>query len=209
MPTLSPGDRTVARNAGGASGCCGTFRAQRAIACRPWVRRWVFSLRNGTTVPEEKFPRHRPVDQARRESSPQGGQDRKRAGAARGHFVRRALSAAWIVSGNFLSLVSRPMAEAAPSVPPDFYARLFGGNRRCAGETRYPARRDRSARLFSSNRTAKPRSPAISSCRTVAGCRSSRNRVRKEISRAGCADLSVDASKDFAGQISSRAPFVA
>jgi Predicted S-adenosylmethionine-dependent methyltransferase len=32
----------------------------------------VFSLRNGATVPEKKFPRHRAVDQARRESSPQG-----------------------------------------------------------------------------------------------------------------------------------------
>src|SRR5206468_12782391 len=170
---------------------------------------WLFSLRNDATVHEEKFPRHRAVNKARRESSPQGGEDRKRAGAARGHFIRRPLSAAEKFSGNFLTFVSRPMAEAAPSVPTDFYAQLFGGNRRCAGETRYPARRDRSARLFSSNRTAKPRSPAISSCRTVAGCRSSRNRVRKEISRAGCADLPVDASKDFAGQISSRVPFVA
>src|SRR6266550_1260193 len=154
---IFPGDRTGARIAGRASRSHATFRAQRAAACRSWVRRWVLSLRNGATVPEEKFPRHRTVNKARRESSPQGGEDRKRAGAARGHFVRRALSAAWIVSGNFLSLVSRPMAEAAPSVPPDFYARLFAGNRRCAGETRYPARRDRSARLFSSNRTAKPR----------------------------------------------------
>ena len=113
-------------------------------------------------------------------------------------------------SGNFLSFVSRPMAEAAASVPTDFHARLFGCNRRCAGETRCPARRDRSVRLFSSNRTAKPRSPAISSCPAVAGrCRSSGNQVRKKISRAGRADLSADASKDFAGQISSRAPFVA
>ena len=38
--------------------------------------------------------------------------------------------------------------------------------------------------------------------------RSSRNQVRKKISRAGRADLSADASKDFAGQISSRAPFL-
>src|SRR6266700_4825839 len=206
---IFPRDRTGARIAGRASRSCATFRAQRASACRSWMRRWVFSLRNGATIPEEKFPRHRPVNKARREGSPQGGEDRKRAGAARGHFIRRSLSAAEKVSGNFLSFVSRPMAEAAPSVPADFYARLFGGNRRCAGETRYPARRDRSARLFSSNRTAKPRSPAVSNCRAVAGCRSSRNQVRKEISRAGRADLSVDASKDFAGQISSRAPFVA
>src|SRR6266566_3339924 len=172
------------------------------------MRRWVSSLRNGATVPEEKFPRHRTVNKARRESSPQGGEDRKRESAARGHFIRRPLSVAEKFSGNFLSFVSRPMAEAAPSVPTDFYTRLFAGNRRCAGETRYPARRHRSARLFSSNRTTKPRSPAISSCRAVAGCRSSRDQVRREISRAGRADLSVDASKDFAGQISSRAPFL-
>jgi len=44
--------------------------------------------------------------------------------------------------------------------------------------------------------------------RAVAGCRSSGNQVRKEISRAGRPDLSADASKDFAGQISSRAPFL-
>src|SRR4029453_14954730 len=119
MPTFSLCDRTGAGNAGGASGCCGTFRAQRAIACRSWMRRWVFFLRNGATVPEEKFPRDRPVNKARRESSPQGGEDRQRAGAARGHFVRRSLSAAEKFSGNVLSFVSRPMAEAAPSVPPD------------------------------------------------------------------------------------------
>src|SRR5215208_5937229 len=70
-----------------ASGCCGTFRTQRASACRSWVRRWIFRLRNGATVPEKKFPRHRAVDQARREGSPQRGENRKRAGAARGHFI--------------------------------------------------------------------------------------------------------------------------
>src|SRR6266545_1770659 len=173
------------------------------------MRRWIFSLRNGATVPGEKLPRHRAVNKACRKSSPQGGEDRKRAGAASGHFIRRSLSAAEKFSGNFLSFVSRPMAEAAPSVPTDFYARLFGGNRRCTGETRYPARRDRSARLFSSNRSAKPRSPAISSCPAVSGRRrSSGNQVREKISRGGCADLSVDTSKDFAGQISSRAPFL-
>ncbi len=197
------------RVAPGASGSCGTFRTHRAAACRSWVRRWIFSLRNGTTFPEEKFPRHRAVDQARRESLPQGGENRKRAGAARGHFIRHSPSAAEKFSGNFLSSVSRPVAEAAPSVPTDFYPRLFGGDRRRAGAKRCPARRDRSARLFSSNRTAKPRSPAISSCPTVAGrCRSSGNQVRKKISRARRADLSADASKDFAGQISSRAPFL-
>src|SRR5206468_12048664 len=198
MPTLSLRDRIGARIAGRASRSCATFRAQRASGCRSWMRRWIFSLRNGATVPEEKFPRHRPVNKARRESSPQGGEDRKRAGAARGHFIRRSLSAAEKFSGNILSFVSRPMAEAAPSAPTDFYARLFGGNRRCAGETRYPARRDRSARLFSSNRTDKPRSPAVSNYRALAGRRSSGNQVRKEISRAGRADLSADASKDFA-----------
>ncbi len=46
---------------------------------------------------------------------------------------------------------------------------LFGCSRRCAGETRCLARRDRSARLFSSNRTGKPRSPAISRSPALAG----------------------------------------
>src|SRR5882724_2666378 len=69
---IFPHDRTGARIAGRASGWCGTFWSQCASACRSWVRRWIFSLRNGTTVPEEKFPRDRAVDQARRESSPQG-----------------------------------------------------------------------------------------------------------------------------------------
>src|SRR6478735_2968899 len=72
---IFPRDRIAAGIAGPASGCRGTFRAQRLSTCRSWVRRWVFSLRNGATVPEEKFPRHRAPDQARRESSPQGGED--------------------------------------------------------------------------------------------------------------------------------------
>src|SRR4029077_19804880 len=163
---------------------CGNFWTQRAAAYRSWVRRWVFSLRNGATVPEEKFPRHRAVDQARRESSPQSGEDRKRVGTARGHFIRRTLSTAEKFSGNFLSFISRPMAEAAASVPTDFHARLFGCSRRCAGETRCLAHRDRSARLFLSNRTARPRSPAFTSCPAVAGRRcSSGNQIRKEIPR--------------------------
>ena len=86
----SPSCRVARR----ASRSCATFRSLRAAVCRSWVRRWVFSLRNGATVPEEKFPRDRAVDQARRESSPQGGENRKRADATRGHFIRCALSAA-------------------------------------------------------------------------------------------------------------------
>ena len=68
---------------------CTTFRTQRATARRSWMRRWVFSLRNGGTVPEEKFSRRRAVNKACGESSPQGGEARKRAGSARRHFIRR------------------------------------------------------------------------------------------------------------------------
>src|SRR5215475_5857800 len=51
-------DRTFAGVAGRASRSNSTLRTPRGIACRSWVRRWIFSLRNGATVPEEKFPRH-------------------------------------------------------------------------------------------------------------------------------------------------------
>ncbi len=110
---------------------------------------------------------------------------------------------------SFLSFVSRSMAEAAASAAPHFHGGVPGCNRRRAGTKRRVACRDRSARLFSSNRTAKPRSSRVRSCPAVAGRgRSSVNEIRKKIPRTRSADLLADTPKNFVGQIGARGPFV-
>ena len=99
------------------------------------MRRWVFSLRNGATGPEEKFPRHRPVNKARRESSPQSGEVEN----VRGLRADTLFAVRYLLPKNSVETFHLLFPDPWPKRRHQF-RRLsratFWSNRRCAGETR-------------------------------------------------------------------------